>query len=192
RFEPAKTIEIEDDSLLGLELPRLTETGELDREKLERGLLAERLAAVDWADEPVDEEEAQLQSASPEKRDAALDTLAGKMSFGNTRARDALVRFLESLPPPGTLSEVHFKIKVLRLLERSHTRQDLVPILIRDIFRTRSNNTTRQWITAVFCFLERTSIEFTREPLERMLQEKRFSSRLKKKIKHILYEPRWE
>jgi len=51
---------------------------------------------------------------------------------------------------------------------------------------------SRQWITAIFRFLESTPLDLTRGPVERMLGDKRFSPRLKKKMKKILYGPKRE
>jgi hypothetical protein len=191
-FEPAEMWEIDDDSPLGRELRRLAETGELNREALDQLLDLAKLDAVDWTAVPIDEHEARLESGTPEAREAALQTLSGLMSFGNQSARNALVRYLKGLPPPGTLEEVHFKVKVLRLMRREDTQEELVPHLVEELYRTPSNNTTRQWITAVFRFLEDAPPSLTRAPLERMLGDKRFSPRLKQKMKDILYRPRWE
>ncbi len=191
-FELVERWEIDDDSPLGRGIARLAEKGELDTEKLAQLVVAESFDAVDWTAVPVDEHETRLESGSPEERETALHSLVALASMGNPAARDALVRFLKALPPPGTLDEVHFKVKVLERMDREKTQDALVPHLVEELYRTPSNNTTRQWISAVFRFLERAPLELTREPLERMLRDKRFSHRLKKKMKHILYGPRSE
>jgi len=191
-FEPAELWEIEDDSPLARGFFRLAETGELDREALGQLLSLIQLDAVDWSAVPIDEHEAQLESGSAEEREAALQSLAGLMRLGNRAACDALTRFLKSLAPPTTLDEVRFKVRLLERLEREETREALVPHLVEELHRTPSNNTTRQWISAVFRYLERAPLDLTREPLERMLRDKRFSPRLKKKMKEILHGPRRE
>lgn len=155
-------------------------------------IIAEQFDAIDWTAVPVDGHEAKLQSGSPEAREVALQSLFALTSMGNRSACDALIRFLKALPPPGTLDEVHFKVKLLQRMDRETTQQELVPHLVEELYRTPSNNTTRQWITAIFRFLESASLDLTEEPLERMLGEKRFSPRLKQKIKDILYGPKWE
>ncbi len=184
-FERAEMWEIDDDSPLGREITRLAEKGELDPEKLAQLIVAESFDAIDWTTVPVEQHEARLESGSPEERESALLSLDALASMGNRGARDALVRFLKALPPPATLAEVHFKVKVLERMDREKTQDALVPHLVEELYRTPSNNTTRQWISAVFRFLERA-------PLERMLRDKRFSHRLKKKVKQILYGPRPE
>lgn len=94
--------------------------------------------------------------------------------------------FFKQTPPPTTIQDVHFKIDLLRHLEFSEEKETLIPVLIDELYKTTSNNTTRQWITAIFRFLEFCPKEEIRKPLEKMLTDKKFSYRLKKKMKKIL------
>jgi len=130
-----------------------------------------------------------LESPSSEVRLKAIETLAGFTSFKNEETSELLINFFRNIPPPKTLQEVHFKIKVFGFVNRREFRKELVPVLVKDLYNTSSNNTTRQWITEIFRFFQICSIEDIREPLEKMLKEKRFSYRIKNKIKEILEEP---
>lgn len=130
-----------------------------------------------------------MESPSSEVRLKAIETLAGFTSFKNEEASELLINFFRNIPPPKTLQEVHFKIKVFGFVNRREFRKELVPVLVKDLYNTSSNNTTRQWITEIFRFFQICSIEDIREPLEKMLKEKRFSYRIKNKIKEILEEP---
>ena len=100
-----------------------------------------------------------------------------------------LINFFRNIPPPKTLQEVHFKIEAFRFVNRGEFQEELIPVLVKDLYNTSSNNTTRQWITEIFRFFQRCSIEDIREPLEKMLKEKCFSFRIKNKIKEILEGP---
>ncbi len=64
--------------------------------------------------------------------------------------------------------------------------EQITPCLIDELYKTPSNNTTRQWLTDIFRFFEYCPIGMIREPLEKMVKDKRFSYRLKKKMKSIL------
>lgn len=64
--------------------------------------------------------------------------------------------------------------------------------VLDELYRTPSNNTTRQWISDIFRFLEYSPIELSREPLEKMIKDKRFSYRLKKKMRNILSQGKYQ
>lgn len=185
-FEEVEEVEIDDDSPLGIAMSRFNETGELDLESLEVNILEEQIRNVDLKSIPVDEYAAALRSSDPEERDSGITSLAGLISFGNKEAFNELFGFFKELSPPITLAEVHFKLKLLRYLKRSDARTMLIPELIDELYQTVSNNTTRQWISEIFRFLELCPYDEVSEPLEEMLIDKRFSYRLKAKIKRIL------
>ena len=93
--------------------------------------------------------------------------------------------------PPSTLDEVHFKIFVLRQFKGPETSQELVEILLDDLEQTPSNNTTRQWITALLKRLSRAPVHQVEPRLMALIQKGLFSYRLKKKIEAML-DQMWE
>jgi hypothetical protein len=185
-FEEVEIIEIDDDSPLGRVFNRLGEPREITLDALEQALLEERIKDIDWKTIPVDRYVKQLKDPRPEERCAAISSLGGLISFGNMEAFNELLDFLRQLPPPSTIEEVHLKKEILRHLERPDTRTRLVPYLIDELYRTDSNNTTRQWIFDILRCLELSPIEDVREPLGRMLEDRRFSSKLKRRIEGVL------
>jgi len=186
-IEQSERIEIDDDSPLGRELHRLAEGGELKPEAFEVAILEERLRRVDWKAFPVDDYARQLQSKDPDERNGAISGLGGLIGFGNFAAFNALLGFLAALPPPATIEHVHLKKEILRYLSCANDKAAVAHCLIEELYRTPSNNTTRQWISDIFRFFGRCPSDAVREPLERMLSDKRFSYRLKKKINEMLY-----
>ena len=187
-FEEIEAIEIDDNSPLGVELSRLSRTGDLNIESFKMALLEEQIKNIDWKTMPVDKSVAQLKSSNLKERNAAIPHLAALITYGNIDAFNGLFNFFKQLPPPKRTEEVHFKIELLRHLTRSDKKIILIPHLIDELYRTASNNTTRQWIAKIFRFLECAPREGVQEPLEKMLRDKRFSYKLKKKIKNILYQ----
>jgi hypothetical protein len=185
-FEETEEVEIDDNSPMGLVLSRFNETCELDLEFLETAILEERIRNTDLKSIPVDGYASALRSSDPEELDSGITNLVGLISFGNKEAFNELFKFFKELQPPATLPEVHFKLKLLRYLNRSEARALLIPELIDELYQTVSNNTTRQWISEIFLFLAHCPYEEVYEPLEKMLFEKRFSCRLKARIKKIL------
>jgi hypothetical protein len=185
-FEQSEHIEIDDDSPLGQELHRLAESRELTPEAFEAAVLDERLRQIDWKAVPVDEYATRLQSKNPRERKSAIPSLGALIAHGNSAAFNVLLGFLKDLSPPETINEVHLRREILRHLTSTNDKAAVASCLIKELYRTASNNTTRQWISDIFRFLKSCPLEAIREPLERMLSDNRFSYRLKKKIKEIL------
>jgi len=187
-FEELDTMEIDDDSSLGVELSRLSKTGELNIESFKMAILEDQIENIDWKTMPVDKSAAKLKGSNLKERNAAVSNLAGLIIHGNIDAFNELFSFFKQLPAPKTIKEVHFKMELLRQLTLSDKKTILIPHLIDELNRTASNNTTRQWISKIFQFLEHAPLEDVQGPLEKMLEDKRFSYRLKKKIENILYQ----
>lgn len=187
-FEKAESIEIDDESSLGQELRRLAENGELNADTLQDALLEDKLSNIDWNTMPVDEYAKQLESCKKKEQKDGISCLGGLIAQGNKEAFKELLKFFKKLPPPKRLDEVYFKMEVLRLLKGNDAKSKILPCLIDDLYKTPSNNTTRQWISEIFRVLEYSPKDEIREPLEKMLKDKRFSYRLKKKMKTILYD----
>ncbi len=185
-FEEIEDAEIDDNSSLGQVLLHLRETGKVDVEALKMALLEEQLNNIDWKTMPVEKYVEQLRN--PKEQQSAISSLGCTITLGNMEAFKELFNFFKELPPPRTIEEVHFKIKLLGHLKYHDTKNLLIPQLIDELYRTPSNGTTRQWISEIFQFLEYSPKEKVREPLEKMLKDKRFSYRLKQKIKDILYQ----
>ncbi|MBL7112490.1 MAG: HEAT repeat domain-containing protein [Bacteroidales bacterium] len=130
-----------------------------------------------------------LQHSDPENRLKAFETLSALASMNNKEAIKLLIESFKDIPAPVSLEAVHFKLEVFRFVNRDDYVQDLIPVLFRDLYETKSTNQTRQWISEIFRFL---SIYKKEEKvtgnLEKMLTEKQFSYRIKKRIKDILEE----
>lgn len=169
------------------ELISSIKSGQLHKELLEDLLIKEQIRNIDFKTLPVEMHVKQLTSANSEERDTAISTLGALIAKGNKAAFQGLFKFFKQLPAPKTIEEVHFKKEILRHLELGDTKMSLTRFLIDELYNTPSNNTTRQWISSIFRFIERSPYEEIHEPLEKMLNDNRFSYRLKQKVKNILY-----
>jgi hypothetical protein len=99
-----------------------------------------------------------------------------------------ILNYFINLPPVQSTENVHHKIELLHKLGYRDKNLDLLPHLIDELYQTPSNNTTRQWISAIFKYMRSLPLEQVQKPLEKMLKDKRFSHRLKNKMKEILYQ----
>jgi len=143
---------------------------------------------TDWAGMPVDEHVEKLSNAkTPKESEEAVQSLGGLISLKNKAAFHALCAYLKELPPPTMLEQTHFRIEILRQLKLNHSfEKKLARLLVKDLFRMPSNNTTRGWYTAVFKFFENSSVEIAEKELTTMLDSPQFSHRVKRRIKKIL------
>jgi len=185
-------LEIDDDSELGRALSSAAKSGQLDRDKLLELLLEEQIRNIDFKNLPTDKYSEQLKSGDPKERDAGIESLSGLIGWGNKAAARELREFLKQLPVPSTIEEVHFKIDVLRHLDRREYRQSLIKFLIKELYNTPSSNTTRQWISAILECLGRCPAQKVEGPLRKMLEDKRFSFKIKRKIREALYDLSYE
>lgn len=185
-FQESEIIEIDDDSPLGKELHRMAESGKLTQESIEEALLRQQVEKIDWKTLPVDQYAKQLESNRTSERDAGISSLGAMISLGNPAAFRVLLMFLSSLPPPADIKEVHLKIEILRYLDHWKDKSAVAPILIEELGRVPSHNTTRQWVTEILRFLESCPLRVIEEPLRRMLADRKFSPGFRKRLTEVL------
>lgn len=185
-FEESEMIEIDDETHLGKELKKLEKSGKLDMEAIETAILYDKIDKIDWKTLPVDGYLAGLNSSDKSKQLKAVSSLAGLANLGNKKARNQLIKYFKNLPTPSTLAEVHFKMRVFDHVEYIKNKSDIVPLLINELYYIQSNNTTRQWIAKILKYLERCPADKVCGPLEKLLQKRKFSYRLKNKIQNTI------
>lgn len=182
--------EVDENSSLGELIAKYEETGEFDQELLSSAVIEEQLKNVDYTTLPVTPYLDDLHSADAERQNRALHRLEFLIIQGNREAFEVVFDFLKNLPLPQKIEDVHHKIMTLECLERgrSDQRSKLIPLLIEELYRIPSNNTTRQWITKILKVLPRFPADEVRQPLETLLQEREFSIRLRNRIEDVLYQ----
>jgi len=104
----------------------------------------------------------------------------------NDKIYDALVKYFRKLSPAENLDDVEFKIGIIEILNSKKNFEKLAICLIEELYKTRSTRTTRRLIQEIFKILNKIPLEIIETDLQKMLKEKRFSHRLKKKMKDIL------
>lgn len=186
--ETGEVTELPDDKEFERAVKSAAKKGQLDLETLQQLILEEQLRKIDWANQPIDKQREKLKSPQPEDQEAAIKSLGFLICQRNKAAFEELFRFARELPPLTSIEDVHFRMDILMQLEHWRPLSVLAPYLIDELNNTPSSNTTRQWISAVLKVLSRCPAEEIRKPLAKMLKEKPFSHRLKRKIKELLWE----
>jgi hypothetical protein len=193
-FLPIETsgIEIDDDSWLGKEIKAATDRGELNTKTFERLVMEDQVRCIDLKTLPVDQYENRLISPDARTRDETVESVGSLATLGNKAAFKRLFTFLKELPTVASVDDVHLKMRILRYLETNRSSKSLKTFLIRELYDTPSNNITRQWISAILKVLSYYPLEQIRSPLEKLLREKQFSYRLKRKIRGLIdYDILW-
>ncbi len=188
-FEAAEIHEIDDDSPLGELLNHYKDTGEIDQEKFKDSILKEQLRHMDLKTLPADPYVEKLEKGDTKEQKEALSSLGGLASQGNREAFEVLFDYLKVLPPPERIEEVHTKIDILASLKHGAApdqRTRLISLLIEELHKVASNNSTRQWITNILDYLAGVPGAEVRPPLEALLKERKFSFRTRKKIEAVL------
>ena len=130
-----------------------------------------------------------LKSPNRDTQLEAFNSLSALSSYGNIAASKLIVKSFKEIPPPITLVDVHHKQKLFRIVNREDDKDEIIAILIRDLYETKSNNQTRQWISEILKSLRNNrDNKMVKESLTKMLNEKQFSYRIKNIIKEILKE----
>jgi hypothetical protein len=122
---------------------------------------------------------------SSRNQQSTLHSLYVFCAVGNKQATTALLDFFEHLGPPRTLKAVHFKVDMLERMATCNTPRFL-ELLLADLEATPSNNTTRQWITAIIKHLRRFPNEAVEDRLRDMIRRNVFSYRLRRSIEDML------
>ena len=189
KFEEIEMLEIDDDSPLGELLNHFRETGEIELGQAKKAMLEEQLKNIDWKTLPVNSYVEKLEKGDKEEQKKVLRNLGSLSLQGNREAFEVLLNYLKVLPPPEKIEEVHIKIDILEDLKRRDApdqRSRLISLLVEELYKVASNNTTRQWITKILQYLARAPEAEVRQPLETLLKERKFSFRMRGKIEAVL------
>ena len=188
-FEPVEEVGEEWSPELTAKLLQLAEDDRLTHETLAEAIAEDKFRHTDWSRVSVDDHVRKLQQARTlEGRREAINQFGFFIGQGNKAAFDALCEYLRALPPASTLEDKALRIDIQRQLARTGEYwRELALLLVEDLFRTASNQTTRGWYSEVFYFFERSCpLEFAEEALRPMLDSPRFSYRIKRRVRTIL------
>jgi hypothetical protein len=183
-FEPLESVEIDNET--AGKISDLEKNNKLTPESLKEFLLEAAFKQIGWKDQPVESYIELLQSDNKKDVTSSINSLGKLISLGNDKALIALCEYYKKLPPAQNLKDIYFKIDVLRKFGYKYDRKEVLDCLINELYKTTSNNTTRSLILEIFRIMKSIPIEMKKEELEKMLSDKRFSYRLKEKMKNML------
>ena len=134
----------------------------------------------------VDEVVKALYSSNEVVKEKALSTLFSYMFSGNKGAFDSLLKYYMELPPVVSISDVHFRLRILQDLISSKFNNELVDAFIKELYKMPSNNTTKQLFSKMIKFLERCPLDIVEDKVIWLLKERKFSSKMEQNIISII------
>lgn len=134
---------------------------------------------------PMDDVLAELSGADRNRIHRNVNILYPYISYRNESAFRGLLDFYNGLPGAEELEDVHTRIHIIDALER-WGGPETVGALVNELKRTPSNNVTRKLYTVILKTLKRFPAELITEPIEKLLEEKKFSYKIKKRIEELL------
>ncbi len=133
---------------------------------------------------------AMLSDSDRNKINWAVQTLYTHICFKNESAYQGLLDFYNRLPAAEELEDVHTRLRIVNALAHWEKAETALA-LINELKRSPSNPVTRQLYTAILKKLGKFPRELIFEPVWNLLAEKKFSSRMKKRIEELL-EPEYD
>ncbi len=187
-IEYCEVIEIDDASSVGKLLKEKVSGSDIRKERFRDAVLLDYIKNIDWKTMPVEAYVTGLYGSSEKERKSAIDILSSMMYQGNKNAQTLLLDYANNLPLCKTIDDVHVRLEFLRRIDSSECRVPFIPFVEKELNVTQINATTTQWITALLKYMSKCPFELIREPLVKMLKNKRFSYKRKNQIKDILSE----
>ncbi len=183
-FDPVEVISSEID--FPEEEQELSEGDEINISSSQELLWRRELKKMADPDYPLESYTKLLTSKNKKEVESGVDILYLIMIQGNERVFTVLCDYYNNLPPAENLEDVHWKIYLLEKLWHGENEKALFDCLVQELNKTPSNNTTRGLITKIFKIMNGLPVDLMQDQLTIMLKEKRFSYRLKKKVKELL------
>lgn len=143
-----------------------------------------------------------LSSEEEKLRNKAISALLYLMNFRNQNAFECMLNYYKNLPPVESIEEVHFRLKILDRFYyfniNKNCSNDLIEMLVDELYKMQSNNTTRQLFSSILEFLSGSRCEYdiVIDKLSWLLNNRKFSPKMERNIlsvirKHENKEPYW-
>lgn len=117
---------------------------------------------------------------------SALATTLYYSYIGNPSAFEGVLSYYMSLGSAVSIEDVYLRIKIIEMISSKEINKDIVSAYIGELARTPSNNTTRQLYSKILECLGKCPLEMIEEPLMDLLNKKKFSYKIKKRITDVM------
>ena len=155
KFDPVEPEDVcEIDKELGERLFELSEQGGLNDDSFIIEVLNNQLKKMGQSDYPLEPYIKLLYSTNNDETLRGFEQISAAISQGNKPAIKVIMDYYKQLPPAITLVEVNWKLFVINKLNISFDKKELFACVVNELYKTESNNTTRQLISRLFKIME--------------------------------------
>lgn len=116
----------------------------------------------------------------------AISLITTYIGIGNKGAYEGLINYYMGLGPAVSLEDVYTRMNIIDALSIKESEQDTIDAYVNELFRTASNNTTRQLYSLILKRLSNCPANMIQEPLLQLLDKKQYSYKMRKRIVEVL------
>jgi len=133
---------------------------------------------------------AELLYSKEKEKNKAISTLLNYIGFRNKNAFDIMLNYYRNMPLVESIDDVHFRLKILdgfyHFNANTNTNNDLIEMLIDELYKMHSNNTTRQLFSSILKFLSGCESDIVIDKLTWLLNNRKFSLRMEQNILSVI------
>lgn len=135
-----------------------------------------------------------LSSEEEDLKSKAISALLYLMNFKNQNAFYSMLNYYKNLPAVKSIDDVHFRLKILDRFYYFNINQncsnDLIEMLVGELYKMPSNNTTRQLFSSILEFLSshRCEFEIVIDKLYWLLDNRKFSPKMERNIYSVIHK----
>lgn len=133
-----------------------------------------------------------LSSEEEKLKNKAISALLYLMNFNNQNAFYSMLNFYKNLPTVESIDDVHSRLKILDRFYYFNINQncsnDLIEMLVGELCKMPSNNTTRQLFSSILKFLSgsRCKSDIVIDKLSWLLNSRKFSPKMEQNILTVI------
>lgn len=133
-----------------------------------------------------------LSSEEEKLRNKAISALLYLMNFKNQNAFYSMLNYYKNLPTVESIGDVHSRLKILDrfyYFNIDNCSNDLIEMLVGELHKMPSNNTTRQLFSSILEFLSspRCEFEIVIDKLSWLLDNRKFSPKMERNIYSVIH-----
>lgn len=132
-----------------------------------------------------------LCSEEEKEKNKAISALLYLINFNNKNAFNAMLNYYNNLPPAESIDAVHHRLDILKRFYHfyyNNRGNELIDMLVDQLYKMHSNNTTRQLFSSILKFLSGSACEsdIVIDKLSWLLNNKKFSTRMEQNIYAVI------
>lgn len=127
-----------------------------------------------------------IETGSDDEASDVFSTLQFLLADKDSLARKKLIKYFKETGPFDNIKDIRRRTELIGILRYIRDEKTVIELFINELYKTPSNNTTRQLYNAIFRYFQQCKLENLEEPLLEYIDKSKCSYRIKKRILGIL------